>query len=102
MYLGKAADGRLIMNMIDDQGKQHWPYHMLRTMEAGTWHKMTVTWDIGDAGEMAIYLDGVKVTELIRTGWRMGRLHNSNKACRFVIPDGAEIAIDELKIWNRP
>jgi hypothetical protein len=24
MYLGKAADGRLIMNMIDDQGKQHW------------------------------------------------------------------------------
>ncbi len=101
VYFGKLNDGRLIMNMFDAQGKQHYPWHAIRTMQAGTWHKAMATWE-ADAGVMALYLDGERVAEHRGEPWQMAELDNSLEHCRLVIPATANIIIDEFKIWAQP
>ncbi len=101
VYFGKLDDGRLVMNMFDAHGKQHYPWHAIRTMEASTWHEATATWD-ADAGVTALYLDGERVAEHRGEPWQMAELDNSLERCRLVIPASAGIVIDELKIWAQP
>ncbi len=102
LYFGKLNDGRLIMNMFDVKGEQHYPWHLIRTMKAETWHTVIVTWDCSN-GRMTLYLDGRKVAGFdSEKPWKMGRLDNTQARCRLVITQGADAVIDEVKIWDRP
>ena len=99
VYFGKLDDGRLLFNMFDKDGQQHWPHHGIRDMAPGDWHKATVAWD-ADKGKIVLFLDGEKVAESNSHPWQMGKLGNSLDTCRITIP-GSEIVIDEIKIWDR-
>jgi len=101
LYFGKIADGRFLLNMFDERNQQHYPWHMIRTLEADTWHSSTVTWDAA-RGLMALYLDGKKVAEHRGKPWRMAALDNRLNHCRIVIPETADAVIDEIKIWEQP
>lgn len=101
LYFGKLADGRFLLNMFDERNQQHYPWHMIRTLEAQTWHSSTVTWDAGQ-GAMALYFDGKKVAEHGGKPWHMAELDNRLNHCRIVIPETAEAVIDEIKIWGQP
>ncbi|MCK5803750.1 MAG: hypothetical protein KAI66_12995, partial [Lentisphaeria bacterium] len=101
VYFGKIEDGRLLMNMFDEDMKQHYPAHAIRTMEANTWHHTTITWD-AEKGTIALFLDGKKVGEHRKPPWVMGRLANNQPKCRLIIPKTAEAVIDDIKIWDRP
>ncbi len=101
VYFGKLADGRLLMNMLGRNNKQHYAWHLISKMEKGTWHEVTQTWDT-TAGTMTLYLDGKKVADYRGEPWQMGRLPAGRPDGRLVIPGDAEMVIDELKIWDRP
>ena len=102
LYFGKLPDGRLILNMFDAKGKQHYPWHLIRTMEAESWHTVTVTWDC-PKGRMALFLDGKKVGGFDGGNpWTMGKLDNRNARCRLMLTESAEAVIEEIKIWDRP
>ncbi len=101
MYVGKLADGRLVCNMFDEGNKQHYPWHLIRTLTAGTWHETTVTWDTAK-GTLGLYLDGEKVAEHRGDPWQMAALDNRLAHCRLVIPEQAEAVIDDIKVWDTP
>ena len=102
LYFGKLPDGRLILNMFDEKMKQHYPWHLIRTMKAETWHTVTVTWDC-PKGRMTLFLDGKKVAGFDGVEpWKMGKLDNRNTRCRLLITEGADAVIEEVKIWDRP
>ena len=101
VYLGKLADGRLLMNMFDAADEQHYPQHMIRTVPAGTWHEVVVTWDTS-RGLMLMFLDDQKVAEYRVEPWQMAELDNGLAHCRLILPGQAEAIIDDLKIWDQP
>jgi hypothetical protein len=100
VYVAKLADGRILMNMFDDQGAQHYPWTLGREITAGGWHELLLTWD-ANAGRMALYLDGEKKAEHVGEPWTMGELINANPRCKMTIPASADCVIDEIRIWNR-
>ncbi len=100
VYLGKLDDGRLVFNMYDEKGGQHYPAHLIRTLQANTWHDATVTWDT-TKGTMALYYDGQKVSEHRGDPWQMAPLDNRLAHSRITLPEGAEAVIDEVKVWDR-
>lgn len=101
VYFGKIGDGRLLMNMFDARNQQHYPWAIVRDIKAGQWYEAMVTWDTA-RGRMALYLDGRKVAESEHEPWQMPALDNANPRCRLTIPTGAEVVIDEIRIWDRP
>lgn len=101
IYLGKLDDGRFLLNMFDRDNRQHYPWHLVRTMAAETWHEVTVTWDAAK-GLMILFLDGENVAEHRGEPWQMGGLSGQVEHCRIVIPETAAAVIDDLKIWGRP
>jgi hypothetical protein len=101
VYIAKLADGRLLMNMFDAENAQHYPWAMARSMRAGDWHELLLTWDT-DAGRMALYVDGEKKANYDGEPWQMAPLVNSNPRCNLAIPASAKCVIDEIRIWDRP
>ena len=101
VYVAKLADGRILMNLFDRDGKQHYPWTMGREMKAGEWHELLFTWD-ANIGRMALYIDGEKKAEHTGEPWIMGELDNAHPRCRMTIPASADCVIDEIRIWDRP
>lgn len=101
VYFGKLDDGRLLMNMFDAKDEQHYPWTLIRTVEADTWHEAVVTWDTAK-GVMTLFWDGQKAAEHRGDPWQMAPLDNSLSHCRLVIPPEAHAVIDDIKIWGQP
>jgi len=90
-----------LMNMFDEQDKQHYPWALGREMKADEWHEVLFTWDT-NAGRMMLYVDGERKAEYVGEPWTMGALDNAHPRCRMTIPASANCVIDELRIWDRP
>lgn len=101
LYLGKLDDGRFLMNMFGPKDDQHYGFHVIQTLRAGTWHEAVVTWDI-ERGTMLLIFDGEKAAEVRGEPWEMAPLDNTLAHCRLTIPEQAEAVIDDLKIWDQP
>lgn len=101
VYAGKLNDGRFLMNMFDAAGKQHYCWHLVRGLQAGTWHEAVVSWD-ATKGTMLLILDGEKVAEQRGEPWTMAPLDNATAHSRIVFPETVEAVIDEVKIYSQP
>lgn len=97
MYLRKLADGRLLMNMIDSNKKQHYPWTLVKEMKKNQWHELVITWD-AKRGHMMLFLDSIKLSDREYKPWDMGEL--SSKSLLHFTGD-AEAVIDWIKIWDR-
>ena len=101
VYLAKLNDGRLLLNMFDAGGKQHYPSYLIRDMVAREWQSLLVTWD-SSSGLMSMFLNGEKVAEKRMPPWRMAPVANRARDGRITFPASADAAIDEIKIWDQP
>lgn len=100
IYVGKLDDGRFLINLLDQGGKQHYPWALARHWRAGDWHEATMTWDAA-LGRITLFLDGQKAAAHEGQPWPMASFDNRRQDCRILIPDSAQAVIDELKIWDR-
>ncbi|MHB8993997.1 MAG: hypothetical protein ACYC63_01975 [Armatimonadota bacterium] len=101
VYAGKLNDGRFLMNMFDAAGKQHYGWHLVRNLQAGTWHEVVCSWD-ATKGTMLLVFDGEKVAEHRGEPWQMAPLDNALAHSRLVLPETAEAVIDNVKIYSQP
>jgi len=105
VYFAKLADGRLIMNMSDGHRQTWtatpaWAMSVHNYIQAGTWYEVMFLWD-AERGAQSLYLDGRKLAERKHRPWKPLTLKNDDPKCVMWIPSGAEVVIDDLRIWGQ-